>query len=123
MIGAVIADVVAVLVFALLGRASHAETLTVVGVLETAWPFLAGLAVGWLVLLAWRSPRGLPLPALPLWVITVAVGMLFRSVSGQGTATTFVAVAAVALGILLLGWRVVARWIPGMRHPHLRTRR
>lgn len=106
---AALADVVAVLVFALVGRASHAEELTLAGVAETAWPFLAGLAVAWLALLAWRSPRGLPLPGVPLWVIAVSAGMLFRGIAGQGTATPFVIVAAVALGILLVGWRLVAR--------------
>jgi hypothetical protein len=33
--------------------------------------------------------------------------MLLRLASGRGTAPTFVLVATIALGILLLGWRVV----------------
>ena len=42
-------DAVLVLVFAAIGRRSHAEGLTVGGVLETAWPFLAGAAGGWVL--------------------------------------------------------------------------
>jgi len=110
-LGAAAADIGAVLLFAVVGRASHAEALTPAGAAETAWPFLAGLAVAWLSLLAWRSPRRLPVPAVPLWVITVSAGMLLRVVGGQGTAAPFVIVAVVALGVLLLGWRLVARWL------------
>lgn len=108
-------DLLAVLLFAVIGRASHAEGLTLGGILETAWPFLAALVIGWIVLLAWRSPAGLPLPGVPLWVITVAVGMLLRSVSGQGTATPFIIVATIALGVLLLGWRAIWRLLPASR--------
>ena len=52
---AALADIVGVLVFCTIGRRSHAEGLTVAGVAETAWPFLVGTAVGWLL-----SPRLAP---------------------------------------------------------------
>ena len=39
-------DALLVLVFATIGRASHEHSLDVLGVLETAWPFLVGLAAG-----------------------------------------------------------------------------
>ena len=42
-------DLVAVLVFALVGRRSHAHGITLGGVLETAAPFLCGTAAGYLV--------------------------------------------------------------------------
>ena len=48
-------DVVCVLVFCALGRRSHAEGVTVSGVAQTAWPFLVGAAVGWLLSRGWMS--------------------------------------------------------------------
>ncbi|KQV07376.1 DUF3054 domain-containing protein [Leifsonia sp. Root112D2] len=105
---ALVLDVVLVLVFAIIGRASHTESLDVVGVLATFWPFLAGLAIGWLASQAWRRPFGIALPGISIWLITVIGGMLFRVISGQGTALAFVIVATVVLGILLVGWRAVA---------------
>ena len=43
---ALAADLIAVVAFAATGRRSHAEGLTVAGVAQTAWPFLAGTLVG-----------------------------------------------------------------------------
>ena len=43
---ALVADAVCVVVFCTIGRRSHAEGLSVAGIAETAWPFLAG-AGGW----------------------------------------------------------------------------
>ena len=87
---AVVLDVACVLVFVIIGRASHGEGLT--GVASTAWPFLAGLSGGWL------ATAG-----------AVALGMLFRVVSGQGTAPAFIGVALAFLGLFLLGWRLLGR--------------
>ena len=39
-------DAALVVVFAALGRASHAEENALVGALATAWPFLVGLGAG-----------------------------------------------------------------------------
>ncbi|MDR6865531.1 hypothetical protein J2Y69_000113 [Microbacterium resistens] len=104
---AVGADVVLVLVFAAIGRASHERGLSVLGVLETAWPFLVALAAGWLVLRAWAAPAALLRTGLPLWAITVAGGMALRAVSGAGIAVPFIIVAAVTLLVFLLGWRAI----------------
>jgi peptidoglycan/LPS O-acetylase OafA/YrhL len=101
-------DVLLVLVFVLTGRGSHAEGVTVAGTAGTAWPFLAGLVVGWLVMQAWRSPRGVVWTGIGVWIATVVVGMLLRMASGQGTALSFVIVATLVLAALLLGWRGIA---------------
>ena len=37
------------------------------------------------------------------------LGMVFRVVSGQGTAPAFVGVALAFLGLFLLGWRMLSR--------------
>lgn len=104
-------DAALVLVFATIGRASHERGLSVLGVLETAWPFLAALAVGWLVVRAWRAPAALLRTGLPLVAITVAGGMLLRLVTGAGTAAPFIVVATITLLVLLLGWRALARLV------------
>jgi hypothetical protein len=102
-------DLVCVLVFAAVGRASHQESSPVLGVLTTAWPFLAGAGLGW-TLVRWRShrwPTGVG-PGVTVVVVTVLVGMVLRVLTGPGTAPTFVAVATLVLAALLLGWRAVA---------------
>jgi len=105
-------DVVAVLLFVALGRRSHDEGGNVVaGVLSVAAPFLIALAVGWAAARAWRAPMAWR-TALVVWPVTVAVGMLLRRfVFDRGAATSFIVVATIATGVLLLGWRLVARRI------------
>lgn len=53
------ADVVAVLVFCAVGRRSHAEGLSVTGLAATAWPFLTGTGIGWVLARGWRRPTAL----------------------------------------------------------------
>jgi peptidoglycan/LPS O-acetylase OafA/YrhL len=102
---AALADVVLVIVFCTIGRRSHAEGITVAGVLETAWPFLAGTAVGWVAVRGWRRPTTLAPTGLVIWLCTVVIGMLLRKAISQGTALSFVVVASLVTAILLLGWR------------------
>ena len=106
---AVVSDVVCVLVFCTIGRRSHAEGVTLTGVAETAWPFLTGTAVGWLVARGWRRPTALTPTGVIVWIATVAVGMLLRKLSGQGVAISFVVVASAVTAALLLGWRAITR--------------
>ena len=105
-VGALAADVVLVVLFAAIGRASHAED-PLGGLWITAWPFLAGLAAGWLVTRGWRNPTAPVRTGLGVWAVTVAGGMLLRAASGQGTAVAFIIVAAATLALFLVGWRVV----------------
>jgi len=90
------------------GRSSHAEGLDVAGVWGTAWPFLAGLGVGWLAARAWRHPLAVWPTGVIVWAATLVVGMLLRLVTGQGTAVAFIVVAMLTLAVLLLGWRAIA---------------
>jgi Protein of unknown function (DUF3054) len=102
-------DVCCVLAFVLIGRSTHHHGDTVAGVAMTAWPFLAGLAAGLLVTRAWRRPAAILPGGVGAWLGTVAIGMLLRVISGQGTAFTFILVALVFLGLFMLGWRAAAR--------------
>ncbi len=100
-------DLVMVLVFVAVGRAAHAHGLTVVGLASTAWPFLAALALGWLALAMGRRDGTILSSGLVVWISTVAFGMAFRVMAGQGTAVAFVCVALGFLGLTMLGWRIV----------------
>jgi hypothetical protein len=104
---AVAADVACVLVFCAIGRRSHAEGVTVAGIAETAWPFLSGTAIGWLLSCGWRRPAALVPTGVAVWLSTVIVGMLLRKLASQGVAASFVVVASVVTGVLLLGWRAL----------------
>jgi len=104
---AVLLDVAWVLVFVIIGRASHAKGETLAGIASTAWPFLAGLGVGWVAARAWRRPLAIRPAGLVIWLCTVALGMILRVVAGQGTAVAFIAVALVFLALFLLGWRLL----------------
>ncbi|HZQ32004.1 MAG TPA: DUF3054 domain-containing protein [Mycobacterium sp.] len=100
-----LADAVCVIVFCTLGRRSHSEGVTVVGVADIAWPFLVGAAVGWVVSRGWRRPFAMAPTGVAVWVCTVVVGMLLRKANSGGVAVTFVVVASVVTAALLLGWR------------------
>jgi FtsH-binding integral membrane protein len=108
---AVLLDVCCVLIFVIIGRASHTKGESLVGVASTAWPFLCGLGVGWVASRAWRRPVSLNPAGLAAWLSTVVLGMVLRVVSGQGTAAAFVVVALAFLGLFLLGWRLIARLV------------
>jgi Protein of unknown function (DUF3054) len=107
-------DIALVIAFAAVGRVSH-DSDVLAGLLRTAWPFLGGLAVGWLVTFAWRAPTAPVRTGLGVWAATVIGGMLLRAASGQGTALPFIIVAGVTLLAALVGWRVVAALIERSR--------
>lgn len=107
-------DLVFVLVFVLIGRASHDEN-PILGALVTLWPFVVGLVVGWVGSRGWRQPLSLVRTGVPVWIATVVIGMLLRAVSHQGVQVSFVIVTTVVLAVFLLGWRLLARFVVGRR--------
>ena len=112
--GALGIDLALIVVFVAIGRTSHDHGVSLSGMASTCWPFLVGLIAAWgLVLATKRDPLSLGSGAL-IVAITVAVAMVLRVVSGQGTAVAFIIVALCFLGLFLVGWRglrlfVVAR--------------
>lgn len=115
---AVVLDALCVVVFVVIGRASHHHGEEVGGVASTLWPFATGTVVGWLALAARPTRRSLgprrrasgPVSVgsgVTVCVATVGIGMALRVVAGQGTAPSFVAVATGFLGAAMLGWRGV----------------
>ncbi|MED5811482.1 DUF3054 domain-containing protein [Mycolicibacterium sp. 050232] len=104
---AFLADLICVVVFCTIGRRSHAEGITLAGVAETAWPFLTGTVVGWLLSRGWQRPTSLAPTGIVVWVSTVVVGMVLRKLTSAGVAVSFIVVASLVTALLLLGWRGV----------------
>ncbi len=104
-------DVLLVLVFVVIGRSAHQRGLPVEGIARTAWPFVAGLAVGWVATGSWRRPWA-PWPTgTAVTASCVGWGMALRAVDHQGVDGTFVVVATCFLTLFVVGWRVgVAGW-------------
>lgn len=125
---AALADAVLILIFVIIGRANHDDGLSIPGIVSTWWPFAAGAAVGWSLCYVWVQARSTadtrhrfepasPVPeGVVIWVCTVAIGMVLRVLFNQGIAVSFVIVAAVVLGVFLLGWRVIAGAVERRRH-------
>lgn len=108
-------DTFSILLFVAIGRRSHDESGAFVRIAETAAPFLTGLAVGWLVWRAWRRPARV-LTGVAIWPVTILVGMIVRrTLFDDGTAASFVVVATLFVGAMLVGWRAVLRLIDGRR--------
>jgi hypothetical protein len=114
----VLADVVFVLAFVVIGRANHHAGESLAGVAGTAWPFLAGLAVGEIATRAWRRPAALVPTGVGVWLATVVIGQALRVISGQGTEAAFIGVSAAFLGLFLIGWRLAAAALPAVRSSH-----
>lgn len=112
---AFVLDAVLLLIFASMGRRSHELGMTAAGLLETAWPFLAGLGITWVATLAWRAPVSPIRTGLPLWGGTLVIGMFLRVLTGAGTALPFVLVATGTIGLMLVGWRGLAALLRGMQ--------
>lgn len=109
---AAVADVVAVLVFAAAGRATHEGPQTAAGLLATAAPFLVG------ALLARAAPAVRTEPAavrsgLVVLAVTAVVGLGLRALFLGRLPLSFAVVAVIALAVLVLGWRVVAAVVAG----------
>jgi uncharacterized membrane protein len=110
-----LADAIFILVFAAIGRDAHQRSEVLAGVFATAWPFLAGAAIAWLAVRAWRAPFQSWPAGVAVWIGTVAGGMLLRAATGQTVVLAFIIVALISLAILLLGYRAVIALVVRVR--------
>lgn len=106
-------DLLVVLAFVAVGRSVHDHGINAVGLASTAWPFVVGVAVGWLVVVALGRVGTSLSDGVIVSVVTVAVGMFLRTVAGQGIAVAFILVALGFLGAFMLGGRAL---LGGLRH-------
>ena len=107
-------DLAAVIVFAAIGRESHAEGVDVVDVLAVAAPFAAGAAVGALAGRTWRSPASWS-AGLVTWAGAAVLGLALRAAIEGRLPVSFAIVATISLGVLQMGWRGVARLVVAAR--------
>jgi Protein of unknown function (DUF3054) len=107
-----IIDALVVLLFVGIGRTAHHHAMTLAGMVSTAWPFIAGLAIGWVCVELGRRDASTLASGVAIWLCTVGAGMMLRVWAGQGTAFPFILVALAFLGALMLGLRYVAARIP-----------
>jgi len=114
--GSLVLDICAVLAFVAIGRHTHHDGDSLAGLWHTAWPFLAGLAIGLAASRAWRRPLALVPAGLGAWLGAAGAGMVIRVLAGQGTAAAFIVVALGFLALFVLGWRVVVRIVTTRLH-------
>jgi hypothetical protein len=106
-------DFVTVIAFIAIGRRNHDEDPSLTGFLGTLAPFVIALAATWFIARVWRDPISSRSGAT-VWIGTVAIGMtLRRFVFDDGTATAFIIVSTVFVGVLVNGWRTYARFRAG----------
>jgi uncharacterized membrane protein YbjE (DUF340 family) len=107
---AAVIDVVAVVLFVIIGRKNHNEGSAASGVLKVAAPFLIALALGWLAARAWKSPTAVGTGVI-IWLVTIVGGLVLRKlVFDGGTAVPFIIVASLFNLATLVGWRFLAEW-------------
>jgi hypothetical protein len=111
-------DACCVLVFVVIGRHTHHDGDSLAGTWHTAWPFLAGLAVGLATARYWRRPLAIVPAGLGAWIGAAGAGMVIRVLAGQGTVAAFIVVTCAFLALFLVGWRVL---VLTARHFRLRS--
>ncbi|MFV0427929.1 MAG: DUF3054 domain-containing protein [Arachnia sp.] len=100
-------DLALVVVFAILGRASHAEALSLGGIATTLWPFAVGCVFAWVIIgLLGDSGLGLRAAAI-IWLVTWLGGLGLRVTFGGTAAVAFIIVAGSFLLLSLGGWRLI----------------
>jgi hypothetical protein len=104
---AIVADVVAVVVFAAVGRMSHAEPDNLLGLLGTAAPFFVGVVATWVTPTVRANPVGVR-AALTVWAGTVVIGLLLRAGFTERLPLSFAVVTTISLAVLMLGWRALS---------------
>ncbi|MEQ3554885.1 DUF3054 domain-containing protein [Pseudonocardia nematodicida] len=117
---ALAADVIAVVVFAAIGRMNHAEPGGIAGLLGTALPFAVGACAAWATPWVRSQPVSLWAGAIVL-ACTAGIGFLLRFAFLGRLPLSFAVVAVIALAVLLLGWRGLSAVVGRRRAPHETT--
>ncbi|HNV10344.1 MAG TPA: DUF3054 domain-containing protein [Propionibacteriaceae bacterium] len=100
-------DLVLVVVFAGIGRASHNEDVFS-GLLDTALPFLVAGGIAWVVLLVRRRPAADLWSGVFVWWVTAMGGLILRVAMDVSARWPFWVVTILVLGVFLVGWRLLA---------------
>ncbi|MCS6711123.1 DUF3054 domain-containing protein [Brachybacterium sp. EF45031] len=116
-LGSLVGDALAVVLFTAVGLIQHGERLTTMNLVIVAWPFLLGMLLGHLAVQAWKRPFALWPTGVFVTAITVVGGMAVRTFLGAPPQVSFVVVTSLVLALLMLGWRLVARFVTGRPQP------
>lgn len=110
-LGALVGDLLVVILFVAIGFVQHGTPLTTENIFLVGWPFAVGALLGHLAIRAWRAPFRIWPHGLFVWAITLATGMAVRTLFGAGTEVSFLIVTAIVLAVGMLGWRAIALWL------------
>ncbi|MCW4464874.1 DUF3054 domain-containing protein [Glutamicibacter sp. MNS18] len=102
-----VVDVVLIVIFAILGRREHEHALSAPGIVQTAAPFVVAYLIMVLISRPWFTINRIWPTGLLIWFGTVAVGLALRIGFGATAAVPFIIVAAIVLGLFLVGRRLV----------------
>lgn len=104
---ALILDIVALMIFALLARVAH-PPFTLGGLVQAFWPWAVGAVIGWVIITA-VSPRSRWSEGAIVWVSAIAGGMIiWAAVNQELPHYSFLIVAATSSAVLMFGWRAIA---------------
>lgn len=109
-------DVVAIFVFAVLARLAHnteSDPFTFMNILDTWWPFLIGVVLAHvLAAVVKKHPEPVAPGGVLVWVVTVVVGLGIWAIRNAAMPHwSFILVATIMSGLLLLGWRAIAAFV------------
>jgi hypothetical protein len=113
-------DVIAIVVFALLGRRNHDDGTALTGVLVVSWPFLVGWTIAWFATRLHRRPDSAA-GALRALVVAIPIALALRVATDRGIAPAFIVVACVFLGVVLVGRRWLVALVGGRRRTRTAT--
>jgi len=108
-----IGDVVALLVFTLIGLANHKDGITAASVLKVMGPLVVVGGIATAIFGTYRRPGIRTL--LPAWLVAVPIAIVIRKAMFHTPATwsstgIFIGVAMAFTLLFVLGWRLVARY-------------
>lgn len=101
-------DLVLVFVFAILARLAHGG-ISFSAILNTFWPFAIGTLAGAGIALALRRDSHTLATGAIIWIVTAVMGLGIWGIRHQEIPhISFIIVASVMSGLLLLSWRLIA---------------
>lgn len=104
-------DVIAVAVFAVLARLAHGG-VSPAAVVDTFWPFAVGVLIGAVIIAATKMAPASLSGGVVMWLAVAATGLGIWGIRHAAVPhISFILVASIMSGLLLLGWRVAARFV------------
>lgn len=124
----IVMDFFAIFAFAVLARLAHnteSDPFTLTNVLNTLWPFLVGGAIGHgICAVATKHPLPIAPGGVIIWVSTAVTGLAIWALrNGETPHWSFIIVATVMSGLLLLGVRLLAKFVAKDAYGTARTTR